>query len=124
MSAKKYASLPVIKGPSHLGEDLKIEGQVQCSGTLYINGYIDGSIVGDSEILIGQSGSVHGTLEGKTVIVGGSVEGNLIINHQLEVLQAGKIRGGILIPPGSIVIHEGAVLEGECHTLPTNKIKK
>ena len=117
MSTKK-SSLPPIKGPSHLGEGLEIEGHIHCNGTVYINGSIHGTIIGDGEILIGQTGLIHGTIEGKTIIVGGMVEGSLVVDQQLEVLHAGKIRGNVLLPPGSIVVHEGAVMEGKCHLVP------
>jgi len=121
VSTNKISSIPTIKGPSYLGDDLTVEGSVYCSDTVYINGRIEGTIISDGEVLIGKTGSVQGTIESHTVVVGGEVHGNLTVHEQLEVLEGGRIHGNLYIPPGGIIIHEGAVLEGECHILQPKK---
>ena len=118
MNVKK-SPLPVIKGPSYLGVDLEVEGNISCDGGVYINGSINGNIVSQGEIFIGQLGEIEGVVQGKRIVVSGNVQGNLMVSEQLEVLEHGKINGKLFVPLGGVIIRPGAILEGECHTSTT-----
>ncbi|MBF0237199.1 MAG: polymer-forming cytoskeletal protein [SAR324 cluster bacterium] len=120
MPKSKNSSLPVVRGPSHLSESLFIEGEVYCDGVVYINGNIDGTVVSEGELLIGQSGNVKGNIHGNNVIVGGHIEGSMKVDRQLEILKNGHIQGTILVPPGGMMVHQGAVLEGKCQMSSSN----
>lgn len=54
-------------------------------------------------------------------MVNGRIEGNLFTSEQLEVLSQGYIIGNVSNPPGKLIIHEGAVIEGQCFTSDSPK---
>ena len=59
----KSSSSSGVYTPSHLSEQLIVEGSVYSKGKVFINGHVDGTVVGEGEIQIGVSGSIHGTIE-------------------------------------------------------------
>ncbi len=99
-----------------VGDDLVLEGTIHSHTKLVINGTIKGMINGEKEILIGENGQVFGKIEGKSVIVAGQVEGDMTIHDHLEISATGRVEGEINVPPGKMVIREGAKVIGQCMT--------
>ncbi len=101
---------------TYIGKEMKIEGKLRCSGPIRIDGEINGDIDCENEISIGPSALIVATIHAVRIIVNGRVEGNLFASDQLEVLPAGHILGNVSNPPGKLIIHEGAIIEGQCFT--------
>ncbi len=101
---------------TYIGKGMKIEGKLRCSGPIRIDGEINGDIDCENEISIGPTAFIVATIHAARIIVNGRVEGNLFAGDQLEVLAAGHILGNVSNPPGKLIIHEGAIIEGQCFT--------
>lgn len=95
---------------------MRVEGKIRCDGPIRIDGEIHGDIQCKSEVSIGQTAFVVATIHAERILVNGRVEGNLIANDQVEILSEGHIVGNVSNPPGKLIIHEGAVIEGQCYT--------
>ena len=106
---------------TYVGNGMKIEGKLRCSGAIRIDGEVHGDIDCQSEVTIGPSATIMATIHAERVIVNGRVEGSLFARDQLEVLAKGHIVGNVSNPPGKLIIHEGAVIEGQCFTYETPK---
>lgn len=122
-SSSSTHNLPTVSRPrgksvisSYLDETLEIEGKVFVTGKLNINGHIRGTIESDGEILVGPDGTVKGTIHADVITISGMVEGKSIANRELEILAQGHFNGDLHVPKGGMVIHEGAIVEGTCHT--------
>lgn len=109
------------KDVGFIGEDLVLEGTVHSRNKLVIHGTIKGVISGEDEITIGKSGNVHGSISGGLVTVAGKVEGDMNIQDHLEISPTGNIEGEIRVPPGKLVIHEGAEISGQCFITSSDK---
>ena len=121
MFGKKSES--TIKGdaPTYIGTGVKIEGKLRCTGSIRIDGEIHGDIDCQSEVWIGLSAAIVATIHAATLMVNGRVEGNLFTSDQLEVLSQGHIFGNLSNPPGKLIIHKGAIIEGQCFTYDPSK---
>ena len=93
----------VIKGHVISAEDLTVEGRVE--GTIELDGF---------SLTVGAGGSVQAELKASTVIVRGSVTGNVAATDKIEVWETGSVEGGLTAP--RIAIRDGAVLHGRVDT--------
>lgn len=86
-------------GTYNSARDLRVEGQVKgtivCKGTLHV----------------AQGASVKASIEAEAISVAGELEGEINCRGRLELLQTGRVKGQISTQ--SLVIHEGAVYDGD-----------
>lgn len=86
-------------GTYNSARDLRVEGQVKgtivCKGTLHV----------------AQGATVKASVEAEAISVAGELEGEINCRGRLELLPTGRVKGEISTQ--SLVIHEGAVYEGD-----------
>lgn len=86
-------------GTYNSARDLRVEGQVKgtivCKGTLHVS----------------QGAVVKAAVEAEAISVAGELEGEITCRGRMELLQTGRVKGEISTQ--SLVIHEGAVYEGD-----------
>lgn len=113
----KKTTLPT-RGSSttFIGHGMRIDGKVRCLGSIRIDGEIHGDIDCQNEVAVGPTAYIVATIHALRIVVNGRVEGNLYASDQLEVLAEGYIVGNVSNPAGKLIIHEGAVIEGQCLT--------
>lgn len=95
---------------SILAAGLRITGDIETTGTLKIDGRIDGSIVGARQLMLGRNGVVHGNVQAGEVVIGGLVDGSIVANERLELQNSAVVNGDI--DTKSIVVLEGARING------------
>ncbi|MCH2266531.1 MAG: polymer-forming cytoskeletal protein [SAR324 cluster bacterium] len=105
------------KGLGFIGEDLFIEGTVHAQKKMVVSGTVNGSVSGDQEIVVTESGNVIGRIEANIILVAGKVAGDLLAHKRLEVNATATIQGEVQVPSGQLLIKEGAQLEARCTTL-------
>lgn len=115
INSKPFSSSGVHT-PSHLGKKLIIEGSVYSKGKVFINGHVNGTVVGEGEVQLGISGSIHGTIESQKLVVSGKIDGTLLAKKEAKILKEAKIQGELLVSRGGLMIHQGAIVEGKCHS--------
>ena len=92
-----------------IGNNSTLKGEISTSGTIRIDGTIEGNIISDW-VVLGEKGNIKGDVTSGGVIVGGKIEGNVKAKEIIEIKNKGKIIGDILTPKLTIV--EGGVIEG------------
>lgn len=95
---------------SLVSENIRIEGELGGEENILINGRILGSIKLDGDIVVGQAGVVEADVEGNTIVIQGTVKGNVTARRHLEIQATGKMIGDITAR--SIDIKEGSTFEG------------
>lgn len=99
----------VTSGPSVIGADLSIVGNLVSTGQLHIDGTVQGDIQGVN-ILVRETAKVTGTISGQEVIVQGEVLGS--VKAERVVLAAScKLEGDVFHQ--SLSIEQGAYFEGK-----------
>jgi cytoskeletal protein CcmA (bactofilin family) len=95
---------------SLLSKEVKIEGEIQGSENLKVEGRFKGTIKLAGDIYIGPTGFVDADIEADNVIVQGQINGNVLARKQLQIQSTGKLVGDCTAQ--SIDIKEGALFEG------------
>ena len=98
---------------SFIAEGVQINGNVKTEGSIRIDGKVEGDVISAGDVVLGGHSSVHGTLEGKTVTIGGSVSGKIHAREKLTLEAHAKVEGDIKTT--KLVVIEGAVFTGTSH---------
>lgn len=98
---------------SIIAAGMRIIGNIETTGTLKIDGRIEGSVVGARQLMLGKSGVIHGNVNAGEVVVGGTVDGGIVANERLELQSSAVVNGDI--DTKSIVVMEGAQINGAVH---------
>jgi cytoskeletal protein CcmA (bactofilin family) len=106
-------SAPKNSVPSIISADLRINGDLVCSGDVQVDGWVEGDIQ-SRNIVIGEGATVHGALQAETVRVCGVVKGEIKAD-QVVLEKTAKVTGDVLHK--SLAIEQGASLEGMCKRL-------
>ena len=112
--SKQYYSAQ--DGLGYLGEDLLIQGTVYTEKKIVVSCTLEGSIHGDQEIIVSETGNVNGKIEGNVVVVAGKINGDMLVHERLEVKSTANLHGEVHVPSGQLLIQEGAYMEGQCIT--------
>lgn len=95
-----------------LGEGTQFKGVLSFAGAVRVDGHLEGEIVGDEVLIIGEPGQVKAEIEVGTLVVSGQVEGNITAKQRVELLRPGRVTGSIRTP--CLVVAEGAMFNGNC----------
>lgn len=95
-----------------IGIDSVFEGKLSTKASLRIDGVVVGDIRCDGIVILTKSGKVTGTIEAESIIVAGTIEGNMSIRDKVNVEPSGKIYGEIITK--KFVISEEAIFQGNC----------
>ncbi len=95
-----------------ISQDTEIEGFIDATGTLRIDGTVKGGIRQADGLILGQSGVVNGDIHSTGISISGKVEGNIISETKLELLPDSTVIGDI--EAVDLSISEGATFNGNC----------
>ena len=95
---------------SLLSKEVKIEGDIQGSENLQVEGKFKGSIKLAGDIFVGTTGVIEADVEADNVVIQGQLSGNVTARKQLQIQSSGKLVGDCTAQ--SIDIKEGALFEG------------
>lgn len=95
-----------------LGEGTQFKGVLSFAGAVRVDGQLEGEIVGDEVLIIGEPGQVKAEIEVGTVVVSGRVQGTITAKQRVELLRPSRVTGTIRTP--CLVVAEGAVFNGDC----------
>jgi cytoskeletal protein CcmA (bactofilin family) len=96
---------------THIGKSMVIKGDVSGSGSVYLDGELEGSVeLVDGSLTIGSEGHIRANLQARSIVVQGRVDGNLYGLARVELKKSAVVVGDIYTP--RIAIEDGASLEG------------
>lgn len=95
-----------------LGKGTRITGSLVFEGPCRIEGHVEGEVSAKDTLTVGETAVVNARLHGSMIVVHGTVTGDVVADTRLEIRAPGKIIGDVTTP--SLVINEGAILEGRC----------
>ncbi len=102
---------PVSSETTLIAGSTAIEGTIRGSGDIRIEGRITGTVDVSGRLLIAESGRAKARLHARTVVVSGTVEGDVTADERIELQASATLTGNIVAP--AIQIQEGATFEGE-----------
>jgi cytoskeletal protein CcmA (bactofilin family) len=104
-----------------LGKGTKITGKLVFEGPGRIEGQVEGEIAAQDVLTVGEGALVNAKVAGTTIVIEGQVTGDVTAKTRLELRSSARVNGNVSAP--SLVMHEGAVLNGQCSMTPGEKPK-
>ena len=105
---------PVTTAPetviSIVGPGMRIIGDCETTGTIRVEGAVEGSIRAGKAVVIGKDGTVQGDITTQDAVISGNVVGTLVVESRLELQATCKIEGEVQAT--RLQLEEGAVLNG------------
>lgn len=95
-----------------VGRGSHFEGKMTFDGTVRIDGSFVGEIVSDDTLIVGEGAELRAELDVATVIVYGTVYGNVTARNGVELHAPAHLVGNIVSP--SLLVERGAVFDGQC----------
>ena len=104
--------------PSIISADLRITGNLVCSGDVQVDGWIEGDIQ-SRNIVIGEGATVHGALQAESVRICGVVKGSIKADS-VVLEKTANVTGDVLHK--TLTVEEGAQIEGMCKRLDASAV--
>lgn len=99
-------------GPTtYIGAESRIHGLLAGKGAYVFCGRVEGDCEIEGPVTLREGGHWVGTLKATDVVIAGTVDGDVIADHRVEVAGTARILGSLA--GHSIAVAEGAVIEGE-----------
>ena len=94
-----------------IGHGVAIEGRITSAQDLRIDGKVEGTIeVGERQLTIGQGAAITADLVAKTILINGSVIGDVIAHDRVELGAGASVEGDITSP--RLIMADGALVNG------------
>ena len=101
-----------VDGPgTTVGVNVALTGTLKDQNDIAIYGMVDGEVISERSVTVGQSAQVKGPVKGQLVTVAGVIRGSVEATEKFEVLETGKIFGSI--NAHDLVVHSGAIIIGD-----------
>lgn len=96
-----------------IGSGTTINGDIQSSGDVRIDGTLTGNITLSGRLVIGPNGKIEGNVICQNADISGEIKGKVQIAEMLSLKATAKILGDLAT--GKISIEPGAVFTGTCN---------
>ena len=95
-----------------IGPDAVFKGELSFEKGLRLLGKLEGQIVSEGNLLIGQGAKLTGDAKVGTIRLDGEVKGNLNANSKVHLSSTARLEGDL--QTAKLEVAEGAVLVGRC----------
>lgn len=96
---------------SVIAADLTIEGKIEGSGHIRIAGSFKGDVNVQGNLTIEQGARVTGQVRASTVVIAGTLQGNIEAAVRVELLETGIVEGDV--KAGSLTVAAGSRMRGQ-----------
>jgi len=107
---------PVGSAMTTIAADTSWSGTLRSEGNVYIEGRIEGTLEVHDTIFIAERATLDATVKAHSVVIAGQVSGRVECDGRLEVTPTGRLNAEV--EAGSLIVHEGAVLDGKFKMKP------
>jgi cytoskeletal protein CcmA (bactofilin family) len=94
-----------------LANDVEIKGVIKFSHDLIIDGKIEGEVVSDGSLTVGENAMIRGEVKTRSVVIFGKIEGNINVVERCSLKSSAILVGDI--SAGALSIEEGATFMGK-----------
>lgn len=102
-----------------IGRGAEFEGRIVFEGVVRIDGSFKGDVFTRDTLVIGPDAVVEAQIDADTVLVAGSVSGEIRAMSRVEIFATGVVRGAVHTPV--LKIEEGGVFDGTTQMEPLQK---
>ncbi|HZK42864.1 MAG TPA: polymer-forming cytoskeletal protein [Syntrophomonadaceae bacterium] len=95
---------------SIISNGVEIKGELNSKGSIRIDGFLDGKMNVQGDIILGDKGHIKGEVKAENIIIAGKIEGNVSVKKRLEIATTGNLSGDVSC--SILTIEEGGILNG------------
>ena len=103
-------------GYSLLDSQLSVSGDIETSGSLRIDGTLNGTIRRADTVVVGVGATMSGDVHAREVIIGGAITGNVHATERVELQPTAIVTGNIATQV--VLVQEGGVVNGRVEMQP------
>ena len=100
-----------VEDTTIISSGMKVEGKVSSSGSIRLDGTVQGDIDCQGNVTIGEQGKVYGKVDGLSITIGGQVEGEIKAKEKLILESKANLKGDIFTK--ILVVESGARFDGK-----------
>ena len=94
-----------------ISNGVKLEGKITTSGNIRVDGEIQGDIISQSNVTIGENAQVNGKINASVINIGGKVSGSVSAKEKLVLESKANLKGDIFTK--ILVVEAGAEFDGK-----------
>lgn len=103
-----------------LDKGIEFKGVLSFDGTIRVDGKVEGEIVSEGTLILGEDAIVNGTINVGTLVSKGKIQGDIIAKNKISLLSGSSLKGNLKTP--ILVIEEGAFFEGQSIMVKEEKV--
>jgi cytoskeletal protein CcmA (bactofilin family) len=113
MGKNSIDETPSSGNVNRICEGTELKGSIKSSTDFRIDGKIEGNILCEGKIIIGEKGYIKGEVAAKNMEISGRIEGTVSVEGLLSFKSTAVVEGEIIT--SKLLIEVGAVFNGNCH---------
>jgi cytoskeletal protein CcmA (bactofilin family) len=91
-----------------VGTGVTLAGRLEAKNNIQINGTFAGEVIAEGDVIVGERGEVNAPISAKNATIAGTINGDINVVNELDILSSGKVFGNISakvlsIKPGGIL---------------------
>jgi cytoskeletal protein CcmA (bactofilin family) len=94
-----------------ISQGVKLEGKLSSGGSIRVDGVIQGDIISQSNVTVGEQGDVSGQISAESVVIGGRVVGSVNAKEKIVMESKANLKGDIFTK--ILVVEAGARFDGK-----------
>lgn len=102
-----------------LGKGSEFEGKLTFEGQVRIDGKFTGQIQTKDMLVIGEGAKVQAEIVAGTVVINGTVDGNIKANTMIEIKQTARVKGNLETP--ALSMDKGVMFDGSVKMADSGK---
>ena len=106
---------------AYLNQSSKVTGKLTFEAQARVDGQVEGEINAKDGLMIGESAVVTAQIKASSIIVAGTVKGEITAIQRVEIRPSAKVFGNVTTP--KLIVHEGAMFEGHC-AMPSEAVRE
>ncbi len=89
------------------------EGSLKTQGSVRVEGHLSGEIDATDTVHVAEGAQVDAKIRAALVVIAGQFQGEVDCRERLEIMPTGQVKAQLTTK--SLVVHEGAFIEGQIH---------
>lgn len=102
---------------SAISNEVEIIGTIKSSGSIRIDGKLEGELHCTGDAIIGKTGQIKGNIVVSSAIIEGAVQGNITAKDRIEMKSSGRVTGDIRAK--RLSVEDGVTFVGRSEVNPS-----
>jgi len=118
MARKEFSGDDIV---AFLGKGTSFKGVITYEGSIRIDGKVEGEIVSQGILIVGESADIHSEISVGSLVCAGKISGNVQASEKVHLQSTATLNGSLNTP--RLVIDQGVTFNGQCE-MKTSPPKK